>query len=310
MSVSLADAAQSYGCSKGETTLVRMFMMLSPFIEELPMRKIVGRIFKFARETVLPTAGWRAINASWTEGSGSITQQQEELFVLGGEVRLDPFIVDTDDGADFENKAVQTKLKAQAISNAFDSAVLEGDDLVDSNSMTGFRRRITGSQVTNITTAGGALTLAKLDELIDNVPFPDSQKRLYMNRTMRRKIKTLVDAVGGSIYIAERRNEFGIQPAQYAGLPIRIIERSGDASTLLDFDEDPGDGTADTASIYCIAMGFDSVHGIWNGKKPLQMQEYLPDGGVNAHVLRWESYVGLALRHPRGAARLRAITNA
>jgi hypothetical protein len=310
MAVSLADAAQSYGCSKMEITLTRMFMMLSPFIEELPMKKITGRVFKFAKETVLPSAGWRPVNSNWTESSGAITQQQEELFILGGQVNIDPFIVATDDGADFENKAVQTKLKAQSISNAFDAAVLEGDDLVDSNSMTGFRRRITGSQVTNVTTAGGALTLAKLDELIDNVPFPDSQKRLYMNRTLRRKVKTLVDAVGGSIYIAERRNEFGIQPAQYAGIPIRIIERSGDASTLLDFDEDPGDGTADTASIYCIAMGFDAVHGIWNGRRPLEMKEYEPDGGTNLHVLRWESYVGMVVRHPRAAARLRAILNA
>jgi hypothetical protein len=287
-----------------------MFMQLSPFIEELPMRKITGRIFKYAKETVLPTAGWRAVNAVWTEGSGSITQEQQELFILGGQVNIDPFIVETDDGADFENKAVQVKLKAQAISNAFDAAVLEGDDLVDSNSMTGFRRRITGSQVILITTAGGALTLAKLDELIDLVPFPDSQKRLYMNRTNRRKIKTLVDAVSGSVYIPEKRDTFGIQPAQYAGIPIRIIERSGDASTMLDFDEDPGDGTSDSSSIYCIAMGFDAVHGIWNGKRPLQMQEHKPDAGTNLHVLRWESYVGMVVRHPRAAARLRAVLNA
>lgn len=310
MAVSLADAAQMYGSTKGEVLLTRMFMQLSPFIEELPMVKITGRIYKFAKETSLPSAGWRPVNGTWTESSGAITQQQEELFVLGGQVNIDPFIVDTDDGADFNAKATQTRLKAQSVSNAFDAAVLEGDDLVDSNSMTGFRRRITGSQVLIITTAGGALTLAKLDELIDAVPYPESQKRLYMNRTLRRKVKSLVDAVGGSVYIAEQRTQFGIQPAQYAGLPIRLIERSGDASTLLDFDEDPGDGTSDTASIYCVAMGEDAVHGIWNGKKPLSMTEHKPDAGTNLHVLRWESYVGMAIHHTRAAARLRGILNA
>ncbi len=310
MVVTLADAAQAYGCNKNEVILTEMFMMLSPFIEELPMRKIQGRTFKFAKQTTLPSAGWRAVNASWTESSGAITQQQEDLFILGGEVSLDPFITRTDDGADFENKAVQIKLKAQSVSNSFDSAVLEGDDLVDSNSMVGFRRRITGNQVTIMTTAGAALTLAKLDELIDNVPFPDTTKRLYMNRTLRRKVKTLVDAVSGSVYIPEKRETFGIQPAQYAGIPIRIIERSGDGSTLLDFDEDPGDTTADCASIYCISMGFDAVHGIWNGQKPLDMTEHPPSNSSNSHVIRWESYVGMAVRHPRSAARLRGILNA
>jgi hypothetical protein len=310
MTVSLADAAVAYGCNKGEVSLTRMFMQLSPFIEELPMKKIVGRTFKYAKESELPTAGWRAINTDWTEGSGRIQQEQEDLFVLGGKVQLDPFIVQTDDGADFENKAIQVKLKTQAISNAFDQAVLEGDDLVDGQTMVGFRRRITGSQVINITTAGGALTIAKLDELIDLVPFPDSQKRIYCNRTMRRKIKTLVDAVGGSVYIPEKRETFGIQPASYAGIPIRIIERTGDGTTMLDFDEDPGDGVSDSTSIYVVAMGFDAVHGIWNGARPLQMKEHEPDGGTHAHVLRWESYVGMVRRHPRSAARLRAITNA
>jgi HK97 family phage major capsid protein len=310
MAVSLADAAVAYGSSKGEVTLTRMFMQLSPFLEELPMKKITGRIFKFARETVLPTAGWRPVNANWTEGSGSIQQQQEELFILGGQVNIDPFIVDTDDGADFENEAVQTKLKAQAISNAFDAAVLEGDDLVDSNSMTGFRRRIQSGQVSVSATTGAPLTLALLDQLIDNVPFPDSQKRLLMNRTNRRKIKTLVDGAGQSVYIPEKRETFGIQPAQYAGIPIRIIERSGDASTIVDFDEDPGDGTSDTSSIYCIAYGFDAVHGIWNGQRPLAMSRHVPDAGTNLYVLRWESYVGLVIRHPRAAARLRGVTNA
>lgn len=193
MTVSLADAAVTYGCNKNEVTLTEMFMQLSPFLEELPMRKITGRTFKFAKQSTLPSAGWRAVNAAWTESSGGITQQQEDLFILGGEVGMDPFIVNTDDGADFENKAIQIKLKAQSVSNTFDSAVLEGDDLVDSNSMVGFRRRISGNQVLSMaSTTAAALTIAQLDALIDLVPFPDSQKRLYMNRTMRRKIKTLV----------------------------------------------------------------------------------------------------------------------
>jgi hypothetical protein len=275
MAVTLADAAVAYGANKSEVTLTRMYMELSPFLEELPMRKITGRAFPYSRETTLPAAGWRPVNASWSESTGVITRLAENLFILGGEVAEDQFIEETDDGADFNNKAVQIQLKAQAISTEFDRSVLEGDDRVDANGMVGLRRRLPAAQiVTAGTTAGGTLTLALLDQLIDLVPFPN--KRLYMNRTERRKIKTLTDAVGGSIFIDEKRDTFGQQPAYYAGIPIRIIETSGSGATMLDFDEDPGNGTPNTASIYCVAMGFDTVFGIWNGKKPLAMQEFPP----------------------------------
>jgi hypothetical protein len=308
MAVTLADAAVAYGANKSEVTLTRMYMELSPFLEELPMRKITGRAFPYSRETTLPAAGWRPVNASWSESTGVITRLAENLFILGGEVAEDQFIEETDDGADFNNKAVQIQLKAQAISTEFDRSVLEGDDRVDANGMVGLRRRLPSGQiVTAGTTAGGTLTLALLDQLIDLVPFPN--KRLYMNRTLRRKVKTLTDAVGGSIFIDEKRDTFGQQPAYYAGIPIRIIETSGSGATMLDFDEDPGNGTPNTASIYCVAMGFDTVFGIWNGKKPLAMQEFPPTSSTNRYVVRWESYVGFVIRHPRGAARLRNLTN-
>lgn len=308
MAVSLSDAAVAYGATKTETAITRMYMQMSPFLEELPMQKIQGRSTTFPEEQALPIAGFRAVNQAWAESTGSIIRRQESLFILGGQVEIDNFIDETDDGGDFNNRAVQIKLKVQAISNAYDSATLEGDDRVDPNSMVGFRRRATGAQVLMQATGGGALTLAALDQLIDSVPFPN--KRLYTNRALRRKIKTLSDAVGGSVYFDESRDTFGTQPARYAGIPIRIIEQSGDASTLLGFDEDPGDGVSDTASIYCVALGDDAVHGIWNGRKPLQLKDLGESSERPRKVLRWEGYVGMVTRHQRSYGRLRGILNA
>ncbi len=106
MAVTLADAAQAYGSSKTEQNLTRLFMMLSPLLEEMPMRKISGRVYRYAEEVTLPSVGWRPVYGSWTESSGAVVQKSENLFILGGEVKIDPFIVETDDGADFENRAV------------------------------------------------------------------------------------------------------------------------------------------------------------------------------------------------------------
>jgi hypothetical protein len=39
------------------------------------------------------------------------------------------------------------------------------------------------------------------------------------------------------------------------------------------------------------------------------MQEFPPTSSTNRYVVRWESYVGFVIRHPRGAARLKGVTN-
>ncbi len=93
MAVTLADAAQAYGSSKTEQNLTRLFMMLSPLLEEMPMRKISGRVYRYAEEVTLPSVGWRPVYGSWTESSGAVVQKSENLFILGGEVKIDPFIV-------------------------------------------------------------------------------------------------------------------------------------------------------------------------------------------------------------------------
>lgn len=311
MVFTMAEAAQYSGYNGLESAVIQMFAMTSPILEQLPFETIQGDSKTYRTETALPSVAFRAVNGSYTPSTGTINPTTERLMIMGGEVEIDNFIVKTQGKgpASVDVKAHQYMLKAQAMSNAFDQAFFEGDPLSDPNSLAGLRYRLTGNQVIRAGSGGATLTLAMIDQLIDTVPFSD--KVLYMNRTLRRKITALVRAQTGTSYITYGQDGFGRQQMAYADVPIRIVERTGDGSTILDFDEDPADGTADCASIYCVSMGLDRVHGIVNGS--LQDAMNVHDFGEIVtepkHLGRIEWYPGLAVEHGRAAARLYAVTN-
>lgn len=313
MPLTLAEAAQHDGYTGLEAGVIKMFAMQSPILELLPFSKIEGDAITYRTEISLPSVSWRAVNQTYSESTGTINPTTERLFILGGEVKIDRFILATQGKGrnGIEIKAQQYAMKAQAAANAFDQAFFEGDDLVDINSMVGLRRRLVGGQVLLAGAGGATLTLSMLDQLIDKVPFGD--KHLFMNRGLRRKVTALIRAESGSTYIDTDQDKFGRQVMAYNGVPIHIIERQGDGSSILDFDEDPGDGVADTASIYCVSLGMDRVHGIYNsdgtGGKMATVEDFGEIQAAPQHLGRIEAYYGMAIRHGRSVARLRGILN-
>lgn len=309
MALTLLDAAIQQRVDRLQMATVAMFAQASPLMERLPFRKIDGSALTYDVESALPGIAWRAVNSPYTESTGLINPTTERLKILGGEVKVDNFIINTQPSGVKDVKARQFAMKVRALANEWDRAFLEGDDLVDPNQMVGLRRRLTGAQVLLQAAGGGTLTLAALDQLIDLVPFPD--KVLLMNRTARRKVTTLVNAVGGSSLISYTQDTFGRQVRQYAEVPILVVETLGDASTYLDYDEDPGDGVSDTASIYCVAMGEGRVEGIYNhaGGKMVDVKDFGEQQAEPRIMGRIEGNFGMAIYHPRAAARLRGITN-
>ena len=309
MAMTLMEAAIEQRVDPLQMATIKMFTQVSPLLERIPFRKIDGNSLAYDLETALPGVAWRAVNQTYTDSTGTINPKIERLMILGGEVKIDNYIVNTQPTGAKDIKARQFAMKAQAISNAWDSAFLEGDDLVDPNQMVGLRRRLSGSQVIVQVANGGTLTLAALDNLIDLVPFPD--KVLLMNRTLRRKVTALTNAVGGSVLIAFTQDTMGRQVTTYGGVPILVIEQTGDASTFLDFDEDPGDGVSDCSSVYCVSLGEGRVEGIYNNKggKLVDVKDFGEQQAAPLIMGRCEGYYGMAMYHPRAAARLRSITN-
>ncbi|KKL22952.1 hypothetical protein LCGC14_2430240, partial [marine sediment metagenome] len=157
-------------------------------------------------------------------------------------------------------------------------------------------------------TDASALTLAKLDEVFDAVHGPNSGKIVTSNQFLRRKVSALVRAAGQAREMVDRRN-FGEQLEAYAGVQMVVIQKEHDQSTILDFDEDPGDGGDDGASMYCIKFGNEQdVFGILGAGGAFELRSITGEKELNPRSLRRISaYVGTVTAHPRAFARLNSV---
>lgn len=296
-----------------DTAITKIIVEKSPILEVLPIKTINGESFGYSLESSLGSVAFRGINGSYTPDNGVINPQFERLVIFGGEVRIDNFLVDVVSNVR-DAKTQYYGMKARAAGLLFSETFFEGDTAVNPYSFDGIRKRIvntgsTSGQYINLTTGGGTLTLDYLDQLLDLVVGENSDKVLYMNKTMRRKITALARAQTGSSYITYVQDAFGRQQQAYADCPIRVVERSDDASTFFAFDEDDGSSNLDTTSIYCVRFGMEYVHGISNKMMP-SVKDFGEQQAGPYHMGRIESNVGLVVRHPRAIARLAHINNA
>src|SRR6185503_20552734 len=117
----------------------------------------------------------------------------------------------------------------------------------------GLQARLTGTQLISAgaTAGGAALSLTKLDEVIDAV---DGATHLIMNRTMRRRLSAAArtTTVGG--FITWEKDEFGRQMMVYNDLPILITDQDNAGAEILAFDEAAASGGATATSIYVVSF--------------------------------------------------------
>lgn len=269
---------------------------------------------KWFEETNQGTAAFRAINGSYTANHAQLRPYQETVAILGGEVGID-IAIPRLYGNDLPGGIMQYQLnaKARAAFRKFEETVFEGDVGVDPNAFDGFRVRATERTMEFDATGSGTdraeLTLAMLDEVLDAVV---GTKVIHTNQFLRRKINALMRAAGQAREMVG--GEFGRQFETYAGNPIVIQERRNDMSTILGFDEDPGDGGDDASSIYVAhyggpdedqaVMGLVGYGGAWDAYM-LNGNGGTQDAPVDK--ARLEVYVGLAVHGNRGLARLKGV---
>ncbi|KKM25027.1 hypothetical protein LCGC14_1599100 [marine sediment metagenome] len=302
--ITLLEAAK-HSQDELERSVAKIIVEASPVLEVLPQKTINGPAFRYHRETSLGTVSWRGVGGTYTPDAGVINPLFEPLVILGGEIKVDNFEVEVMSNL-LNLKAEKYRMKARQAGITFSETFFEGDTAVDAFQFDGLRKRLTGNQKILMGAGGATLTLALIDQLLDAVLGDGGDKTLWMSPTMRRKVTTLVRAVTGSGLINFTQDAFGKQQLAYAGTAIRVVRREDDGTSFFGFDEDPGDGASDTASIYCTRMGADYLHGIQSKSLPT-VKDF---GEVEAgpyHLGRIEWYTGLVLKHPRAAARLYGI---
>lgn len=301
MAITLVEAAKLTSGDAVKSGIIELYARSSDILQFLPFENIQGNALKYNREESLPGVGFRGVNEGYTESTGIINPVTEVLSIAGGDLDVDKFILDT---MGMERRSTEEAMKIKALAGRWTLAFLKGDNSVDPKEMSGLQSRITGDQLISAgTTANGAaLSLAKLDELIDLV---DDPTHLIMNKAMRRRLTTAArtSSVGG--YITYDVDAFGRQITKYNDLPILIADKDNTYADILPFTEAASSGTSTATSIYCVSFSEEGVAGIQNGgidARDLGELESKP-----SFRTRVEWYAGMAVFKGRSAARLRHI---
>lgn len=286
--------------------VIELFPRTSPVLERLPFFGVTGQAYKYNREDTLPGVAFRGINESYTESTGMVNPQVEQLFIMGGISKVDRALVKTQ-GNQNNLRATYDAMKAKAVALEFTKMFFVGDNTTNPKEFDGLKNRITGDQIItkgSPTSGGDTLTLDLLDQLLDAVQ--GGADVLFMNKTMRRKVSALVRAAGQAIEIVS--NAFGRQLTAYTGVPIAVIEDDKDGNLILPFTEDnPGGGAAASTSLYAVRFGAaEYVSGLQSGS-----MDVIDQGLSGVHYQTLIDWIcGLGVFHPKAAARLSGIKNA
>lgn len=306
MSLTLIEAAK-LSQDPLQRGVIEVFPRTSPVLERLPFLGVSSDSYKYNLEESLPDIAFRGIGESYTESTGVINPKTETLSILGGVSDVDRVLVKTQ-GSVNNLRAIHDGLKAKAAALKFTKTFFKGDNESTPREFDGLQIRLTGTQLIGAgsSSGGDALTLDKLDELIDAVNGgPDV---LFMNKTMRRKVSDLVRSAGQATEVVS--DAFGRQLSGYAGVPIATIEDDEDGNAILGFTEDcPGGGSSVGTSIYAIRFGVSEyVCGLQCGSLDVIDQGLYSGGVAYRTLIEW--ICGMAVFHPKSAARLYGIKNA
>jgi len=267
----------------------------------LPFVKTEGKAFVYHRENTLPSVSYLDPNEVVPESTGDFTEIVTKLRILAGDVDVDKFLAET--MSDTEDQlATQIGLKAKALARTFQDSIVNGDNVARPKEFDGLKVLTTAAQTISAGAHGAALTLGKLDELIDAVP--NGADFLMMRSGTRRAYTALVRAAGGNTASMIQHKNFDNPVLAHNGTPIIVND-------FMPATEVKGTGTG-LCSVYAVrANELDGFHGLYGGANAgVRIEDIGTVQNKDATRTRLKWYVGAALKSTKSVARLEAITNA
>lgn len=266
----------------------------SPVLQRLPFIEVLGNGLTYNRENVAPTAGFYSVGDTWDESTPTFTQVTSTLRILGGDADIDNFLKTTRSNVqDLEAAVVQ--LKARAVQTLFDNTFVNGNESSNAESFDGIDRLTVVGQTVGSGTDGAALSLEKLDELIDRIRGgkPDL---LLMSRRSRRSLNELARSTSG--FLETDRDAFGNIVQYYDAVPIGINDYISDTQTVGDSD--------DCSVIYAMQFGEGALTGL-TAPGGLTVEQVGSLETKDASRIRVKWYAGLALFNTLKLAKLTGV---
>ena len=238
MALTLADHAIQHDNLYAQG-VVKIFEEESPIMRWLNFQAINGDAYKYRIEEALPGVQYRAVNEDYSESTGTISSRVAQLFLLGGEVFMDNFLLRTQGKGPgtFDHQRTQFEMKSRALGREISRAFFEGDNQADPDEPAGLRQVIPSSQVYVAGTNGAPLTPNMLDEALDLVV--PGNVHIFMGPLNRRKLtgSLLQGGVSATYQITyDGVDSMGEQVIRYGGAPAHIIRDAAPARASLGFD--------------------------------------------------------------------------
>lgn len=287
----IIDQAKLYTNDVLQAGVIETIARESAVLEKLPFMEIAGNSYKYNLEDALPTVDFRKVNTGYEANEGKIVQKTEGLVILGGDVDVDRFIAQVKGNIN-DIRAIQTQMKAKAVANTYTLKFFKGDaDATGEVEFDGLDNRLEASQVIqpknyDETAGNGTLSIADLHQLLDLVE--GGADVLYMSKKVRREIQALFE--GQTHYIQVGKDEFGRPVEMFGDVQIRTVS----------------DSILTGGDIYAVKFGvMSAVAGLTNGF--IQVRDLGELDTLPVFRTRIEFYCGLAMFHPKAAARLKDI---
>jgi hypothetical protein len=309
MALTLAQAAV-IASDQRAAGVMKTMLPASWLLDRLNFDEINGNAYSYNTEATLPGVEFRAVNAAYTESTGTNAAASESLVILGGDADVDRFIEKTRSNLTGQ-VADQTEKKARSTAFKFNDTFINGNTGVDANSFNGLKTRLTGGQVIATATNGAAINtdsatrqtfFDNLDALIGLVPNCDL---LITNAAILAKFRS---AARRETMQNSTVDTLGRTVDTYNNVPIVDIGNKADGTPIIPQTETQGSSSV-SGSIYAVhfAPGLEEqgVVGLTNGGimvDPPRQLETKP-----AWRVRIEWYVGLGLFGPKPAARLTGV---
>lgn len=306
--VEAAKIAEANGETK-KAGIISLYAEKSDILAAMPWDGILGNALTFTQEGQLPTTAFRGVNEGYTPSNGSFSPQTESLYIAGGDLDVDTFVIKTQ-GEGVRSKHEALKVKALAI--GITDQILKGDSSANPRGFDGLQKRITGGQlIANGASAGGdPLSLTELDIAIDQV---DSPTHIIMSRSMKLKFAAAFrsSTFPNGLFSMQGGSDGGQskQIMMYNDLPILVGYPQNSNTKILPYTEaNPGGGSAVGSSIYVVNFSEDGVMGIQNGGIDVRDLGELDTLPVWRTRVEW--FPGLAFQSPYAASRLYGIKDA
>jgi hypothetical protein len=320
MALTLAESAKLSQDSL-QRGVLETFVQESPILDRIPFMDIEGNSYAYNEEATLPGVEFRAVNAAYSESTGTVNQKSEKLFILGGDADVDRFIQQTRSNLN-DQRAEQTALKTKALSYKFQDAFFNGDAAIDPLSFDGLHKRLIGNQVIDAGANGAPIVgdtssnadihafLDALDDLLAAVPGITGQNgAIYANSMVIRKIGSALRHVSYDTVLMQ--DVAGKRTIQWNGIPILPAGLNPDGTQILAQNETQGTAS-NTSSIYAVKYGSSegdqAVTGLTNGGVAVQDLGQLQE--KPAYRTRIEFYCGVGVFGGKAAARLKGVINA